>query len=187
VGFYLTNYLIGQRPFLKRPKAFILTKHARIICGISSDFSGLSPTSGQVTFVLLSRSPLLSNRNQRAVRLACIRHAASVHPELGSNPPILPSTIQLLRCPKDKIIHRRESRCFLIIVQSPPLCQDRDLTTSATMTMMWYAHKIPSQNLEETGSRTWLGRAHSEIAVPCHERCRHTARDRLKKSRIPAG
>ena len=153
MGCYPANYLIGQRSFLERPKAFILTKHARIVCGISSDFSELSPTSGQVTFVLLSRSPLLSNRNQRTVRLACIRHAASVHPELGSNPPILPSTIQLLRCLKDKSIHRPKSRCFLIIVQSPLLCQDRDLTTSVTMTMMWYTHKTAYQNLEEAGPR----------------------------------
>ena len=98
VGRYPTNYLIGQRPLLKRPKPFITSHHEAISCGISSDFSKLSPTSGQVTFALLSRSPLASNRNQKPVRLACIRHAASVHPELGSNPPMLTSTIQLLKC-----------------------------------------------------------------------------------------
>jgi hypothetical protein len=93
----------------------------------------------------------------------------------------------LLRCLTDKPIDRPKSRCFLIIVQSPLLCQDRDLTTSVTMTMMWYTHKVPYQNLEEVGPRAWLGRAHSEIAVPCHEQCRHTATDMLKKSRIPVG
>jgi hypothetical protein len=31
-----------------------------ITCGISSSFDELSPTSGQVTYVLLSRSPLTS-------------------------------------------------------------------------------------------------------------------------------
>ncbi len=58
VSRYLTNNLIGQRPLLKRPKPFIITKHVKMVCGISPDFSGLSPTLGQVTFVLLSRSPL---------------------------------------------------------------------------------------------------------------------------------
>ena len=46
VGFYPTNYLIGQRPLLKRPKAFILPNHGRMVCGISSDFLELSPTLG---------------------------------------------------------------------------------------------------------------------------------------------
>ena len=53
--------------------------------GISSPFELLSPALGQVTNALLTRSPL-SDRS-RTVRLACIRHAASVHPEPGSNSP----------------------------------------------------------------------------------------------------
>ena len=66
---------------------FSLTKQR--LCGISRPFGLLSPTSGQVTNALLTRSPL---RNQVllpgfSVRLACIRHAASVHPEPGSNSP----------------------------------------------------------------------------------------------------
>ena len=40
---------------------------------------------GQVPYVLLTRSPLETRRSP--VRLACIRHAASVHPEPGSNSP----------------------------------------------------------------------------------------------------
>ncbi len=44
---------------------------------------------GQVTYVLLTRSPLDSEKQAflPLVRLACIRHAASVHPEPGSNSP----------------------------------------------------------------------------------------------------
>lgn len=44
---------------------------------------------GQVGHALLTRSPL-SPRQQAArdpVRLACVKHAASVHPEPESNPP----------------------------------------------------------------------------------------------------
>ena len=66
-----------------------------LLCGISICFQMLSPTLGQVTHVLLTRSPLTSmscqsgastvNLKPKCVRLACIRHAASVHPEPGSN------------------------------------------------------------------------------------------------------
>ena len=86
------------------------------LCGISRSFLLLSPAQGQVTYVLLTRSPLIFRR--RFVRLACIRHAASVHPEPGSNSPqkitlasvvyfteftgstkmLFPITLQLLRC-----------------------------------------------------------------------------------------
>src|SRR5690606_22858901 len=46
----------------------------------------LSPASGQVTHVLLTRPPR-SAAEAAPVRLACIRHAASVVPEPGSNSP----------------------------------------------------------------------------------------------------
>ena len=44
---------------------------------------------GQVAYVLLTRSPLLQTKQawSSSVRLACIRHAASVYPEPGSNSP----------------------------------------------------------------------------------------------------
>ena len=49
----------------------------------------LSKRRGQVTHVLLTRSPL-SPKHKSAldpVRLACVKHAASVRPEPGSNSP----------------------------------------------------------------------------------------------------
>ena len=62
------------------------------LCGISSRFQLLSPCMRQVTHALLTRPPLshkifISEENQIEcfVRLACVRHAASVHPEPGSN------------------------------------------------------------------------------------------------------
>ena len=48
-------------------------------------FQSVFPVRGQVPYVLLTRSPLETRRS--LVRLACIRHAASVHPEPGSNSP----------------------------------------------------------------------------------------------------
>ena len=61
------------------------------LCGIISRFQLLSPGIGQVTHALLTRPPLsyyISTRRSQfnnSVRLACVRHAASVHPEPGSN------------------------------------------------------------------------------------------------------
>ena len=93
VGRYPTNKLMGRRPLPKRTltRPFFqgpLTPWTT--WGISSPFELLSPTSGQVAYVLLTRSPLgtpLYCYKCVLVRLACIRHAASVHPEPGSNSP----------------------------------------------------------------------------------------------------
>ena len=59
------------------------------LSGFSYRFQQLSRAHGQVTYVLLTRSPLDSGKQAflPLVRLACIRHAASVHPEPGSNSP----------------------------------------------------------------------------------------------------
>ena len=66
------------------------------LCGISSRFQLLSPGMGQVAHALLTRPPLshrifISEENQIKcfVRLACVKHAASVHPEPGSNSHVL--------------------------------------------------------------------------------------------------
>ena len=61
------------------------------LCGISNHFWLLSPCIRQVTHALLTRPPLEINQIHRSlnevfpVRLACVKHAASVHPEPGSN------------------------------------------------------------------------------------------------------
>ena len=92
VSRYLTNYLIGREPILQRIAPLI--KYGcpfLMLCGISSRFQLLSPSERQVAHALLTRSPLSSNSFGRSlnpmnsVRLACVRHAASVRPEPGSN------------------------------------------------------------------------------------------------------
>ena len=58
--------------------------------GISSGFPGLSQSLGQVAHVLRTRSPLGLPQGcpwLDPVRLACVKHAASVRPEPGSNSP----------------------------------------------------------------------------------------------------
>ena len=62
-----------------------------LLSGISTCFQVVSQSLGQVAHVLLTHPPLASNKSPRRdpwiqlARLACIRHAASVRPEPGSN------------------------------------------------------------------------------------------------------
>ncbi len=81
--------------------AQIKTMRFRLLYGISTCFQVLSPSDGQVTHVLLTRSatPLsktASSGGKRSVRLACIRHAASVRPEPGSNSHKVRTILRLL-------------------------------------------------------------------------------------------
>src|SRR6266496_475108 len=62
----------------------------RLVFGISPGFPELSRCQGQVTHVLLTRSPLGTTwccHQVGLARLACVKHAASVRPEPGSNSP----------------------------------------------------------------------------------------------------
>ena len=58
---------------------------------IRPDFSGLSPSRGQVAYVLLTSAPVAGGVLLRpaAPRLACVKPVASVHPEPGSNSSLL--------------------------------------------------------------------------------------------------
>ena len=59
------------------------------VSGISTPFGGLSRMRGQVTYALLTRAPLyLGSEEPVRVRLACVKHAASVRSEPGSNSPV---------------------------------------------------------------------------------------------------
>ena len=88
VGRYLTNYLMGREltPYRIAP---LTPSSCDIVvsCGISSCFQLLSPCMGQIAHALLTRPPLEhQNRSSNVpARLACVRHAASVRPEPGSN------------------------------------------------------------------------------------------------------
>ena len=58
-----------------------------VICGISTRFQVLSPCNSQIAHALLTRPPLGPQEQAPLVlvRLACLKHAASVRPEPGSN------------------------------------------------------------------------------------------------------
>ena len=87
LGEPLPHQLANQtRDHLSAHKALVIKGCPQItLCGISSRFQLLSPTERQVSHALLTRSPLSCPRRNNPVRLACVRHAASVRPEPGSN------------------------------------------------------------------------------------------------------
>src|SRR5271169_2135787 len=78
--------------------------------GISGGFPLLSRSSGQVAHVLLTRSPLDCHQycyRIDLVRLACVKHAASVRPEPGSNSPSRSTALLgLAPCAGPKIFSR---------------------------------------------------------------------------------
>ena len=62
-----------------------------VLLGISPPFDGLSPAEGKIIHALLTRAPLYSLAEANfLVRLACVRHAASVDSEPGSNSRLKP-------------------------------------------------------------------------------------------------
>ena len=81
VGRYPTNQLIGRGPIPGRE----LSPHrcGRIRC--QRPFPAVVPNPGAGSHALLTRAPLASRRSGKLVRLACVRHAASVRSEPGSN------------------------------------------------------------------------------------------------------
>jgi hypothetical protein len=87
VGHHPTNKLIGRGPIPHRKSFPPQPMQAVVLSGIRPSFPGLSQSAGQITHVLLTRSPLESLRRALSVRLACVKHAASVRPEPESNSP----------------------------------------------------------------------------------------------------
>ncbi len=73
VGHHPTNKLIGREPIPHQKKPFPTTpcEEARIP-GISADFPTLSQREGQVTHVLLTRSPLTTRSENQAARSTCM-------------------------------------------------------------------------------------------------------------------
>ena len=68
---------------------------------------------GQISYALLTRAPLSCARKRIPVRLACIRHAANVHPEPGSNSPYSQGLI------------RSVLTCYSAVNPHLPRCRDK--------------------------------------------------------------
>ena len=92
VGRYPANYLMGRELTLHRIAPLTSVPCGTVVlCGISTCFQVLSPCLGQIVHALLTRPPLEHEPSSRNLpfhvpaRLACVKHAASVRPEPGSN------------------------------------------------------------------------------------------------------
>ena len=91
VGRYPANCLMGRVPILYRVAALVVRGCPRnTLWDISTSFPVFCPCTGQVAHVLRTRTPLVTKAllPRVTVRLACIKPAASVHPEPGSNSPL---------------------------------------------------------------------------------------------------
>ena len=87
-----------------RPKNFPpAPMRGQVLSGINPRFRRLSQSQGQVAHVLLTRSPLGARRH--LVRLACVKHAASVRPEPGSNSPLKSVDARSTRGPAGSSTH----------------------------------------------------------------------------------
>jgi hypothetical protein len=113
VGRYPANKLIGREAGPDRKSFFPRGCPLRKVSGISPGFPRLFRSPGWVLHVLLTRSPLtlrLYCYFLVSVRLACVRHAASVRPEPGSNSPSRTGST-----PKDRTdsFERAQSKCSI--------------------------------------------------------------------------
>ena len=88
VSHYLTNKLIGRELILLRRSFPPPIMRKEVVFGIRRSFPRLFQREGQIAHVLLTRSPLVYSRRSLTARLACVKHAASVRPEPGSNSPL---------------------------------------------------------------------------------------------------
>ena len=87
VSHYLTIKLIGREHIPGRKTFHHHPMREVVVSGINHRFRWLSQSQGQITHVLLTRSPLEYHRSGLSARLACVKHAASVRPEPVSNSP----------------------------------------------------------------------------------------------------
>src|SRR4051795_6899448 len=72
VGHYPTNKLIGRESIPSRKTFHTVQMPVCVVSGISLGFPGLSQSQGQVTHVLLTRSPLITRSKLRGHRSTCM-------------------------------------------------------------------------------------------------------------------
>ena len=77
-----------QAPGLTVPGFDLEARSPKVLCGISTSFPMLFPTRRKITHALLTRSLLSWGLPPSSAQLACVRHAASVDSEPGSNSPV---------------------------------------------------------------------------------------------------
>ena len=87
VGRYPANWLMPREPIRDLLGFQTPPMRAMLLRGVRRRFHRLSPCHGQVAHALRTLPPVAANvlLRRAAPRLACVKPAASVHPEPGSN------------------------------------------------------------------------------------------------------
>src|SRR4051812_19895186 len=112
VGLYPTNYLIGRRLLPRRIAALALRPHA-VLAPVSQ---GCPPP--QDTFLRVTHPSAAAS--YPAARLACVKHAASVRSEPGSNSQVHRTAAQRPQRPTRELIHNPPSHRHPAIPTRPP-------------------------------------------------------------------
>ena len=114
VGRYPANKLIGREPIRRRRNFQQRPMRASIPSGISRRFHRLSPGNGHVAHALRTLPPVAARTlpPRAAPRLACVKPAASVHPEPGSNSSLYIHFISQFD-PDNFILLKKESTLFI--------------------------------------------------------------------------
>ena len=170
VGRYLTNYLIGRELTPNRISPFTPRRCLLVVlCGISRCFHLLSPCLGQIAHALLTRPPLEyqpSGRNlpiNIPARLACVKHAASVRPEPGSN-----SDVQSLSCLISASEPTRQSQSLFLIQQAFHSFESDCFLYSLSSLSVSFSRIVPPLSTFHRRSRQHMGLYHipSPLSTP---------------------
>ena len=114
VGRYPANQLIGREPIRRRRNFQRAAMQQLVPSWISRRFHRLSTGNGHVAHALRTLPPVaaMTLPPRAAPRLACVKPAASVHPEPGSNSSLYIHCISQFD-PDNFILHIKKSTLFI--------------------------------------------------------------------------
>jgi hypothetical protein len=93
--------------------------------GISTPFEVLSQITRQIIYALLTRAPLSWKQASNHVRLACVRHAASVRSEPGSNSPVYTEKLNPFFCFKETSLEPTIHGVYYLVFKDQARCPFR--------------------------------------------------------------
>ena len=161
VGRYPANKLIGREPIRRRRNFQYNAMKHRIPSGISRRFHRLSPGNGHVAHALRTLPPVAARilLSRAAPRLACVKPAASVHPEPGSNSSLYYFP---LSSPLSRILTSSSLMSVFTLLRSALQC----LPTSPNRPLPWFHYSqrsilLPHDLLHTTQLSSFLSLASS--------------------------
>ena len=143
-----------------------------VLSGIRPSFPSLSRSAGQITHVLLTRSPLEHPHQGEglSVRLACVKHAASVRPEPGSNSPKKQTKKQNRQKTKKSTKQKQTTNTIQCLSMLMFMFKQQNLLHQMTHYRVLKQHHHPQPNTtKSTGPQT----ATTQIYKPHHKTTNH--------------